>query len=92
MNKWSGVTVTVNNRRHHERIHNFGCEAPKTVTSALQIDKENDDNQQAKARRMSQKFGKISIAIDVMENGVRAPAGHTCTGICVTFDAEMENH
>ena len=88
LNKRDSIIAKVNTR-YHKRTHKFGFEVPKTVEDALRIDKANGDDRWSKA--IAKEMSKVRVAFRILQDGEKAPVGHSFIGVHMIFDVKMEN-
>ena len=62
------------NKRYHKQSHKYGICVPKTVSKAIQLDKENNNTlwQDAIAKEMS----AVCIAFKLLDEGHPVPPGY----------------
>jgi hypothetical protein len=74
--------------RYWQRTHKFGIRLPKTVSEALQLDKENGNTLWYDA--IQKELKNVQVAFKFLEDGEPVPIGHKEIPCHIIFDIKMD--
>ena len=88
LKKRSRVIASIKSRKNKKKNHKFGIELPRTVTRALEIDKETGTTFWADA--IAKEMRHVQPAFQILEQGEAAPIGYKQIPYHMNFEIKMD--
>ena len=80
--------VSKTRTRYWKRSHKFGIQLPKTIEEALELDRQNGNDQWNQA--ILKEMRNVKIVFDILDNDSNIPIGYKFLTVHMIFDVKMD--